>query len=278
MGGAPLPRSLVWATGLDALERGRVIEQRDGYLVIRSPGNPGFYWGNLLLFQEPPTLGDARRWEGAFDAEFGDEPLVRHRTFAWDRTDGVRGAANEEFVSRGYEVEATVGLVADRDRLRPHVRQNREVAVRALDAARGADGELWDAVVDLQVASHEGGHEEWRPFHAARVEDYRVLFRDGHGAWYVAIDRESGTVAASCGIVVNVGRGRFQAVDTALAHRRRGIASRLVLEAAQLSAATHGAERFVIAADPGYHALALYASLGFERKEHVLGVCLPPQP
>ena len=29
----------------------------------------------------------------------------------------------------------------------------------------------------------------------------------------------------------------------------------------------------VIVADLGYHALGLYESLGFERREHVVGVC-----
>jgi hypothetical protein len=33
----------------------------------------------------------------------------------------------------------------------------------------------------------------------------------------------------------------------------------------------------VIAADVGYHALGLYESLGFERREHVAGVCLWPR-
>ena len=108
------------------------------------------------------------------------------------------------------------------------------------------------------------------------LEEYRVLFRAGRGAWYVAIEPAAGTVTASCGVVVTGGRGRFQAVDTALAYRRRGICSRLVVEAAQLAAGTYGAERFVIAADAGYHALGLYESLGFERKEHVFGACLWP--
>jgi ribosomal protein S18 acetylase RimI-like enzyme len=63
-------------------------------------------------------------------------------------------------------------------------------------------------------------------------------------------------------------------VDTALAYRRRGICSRLVVEAALLSVERYGAERFVIAADPGYHALGLYESLGFERAEQVVGVCM----
>jgi ribosomal protein S18 acetylase RimI-like enzyme len=76
---------------------------------------------------------------------------------------------------------------------------------------------------------------------------------------------------------VTGGRGRFQVVDTALAYRRRGICSRLVVEAARRSTDRHGAERFVIAADPDYHALGLYESLGFRRKERVAGVCRWPR-
>ena len=32
----------------------------------------------------------------------------------------------------------------------------------------------------------------------------------------------------------------------------------------------------MIVADPGYHALGLYESLGFERRENVVGVCRWP--
>jgi ribosomal protein S18 acetylase RimI-like enzyme len=37
-----------------------------------------------------------------------------------------------------------------------------------------------------------------------------------------------------------------------------------------------GAERFVIVAEAGYHALGLYESLGFERREQVAGAWLMP--
>jgi ribosomal protein S18 acetylase RimI-like enzyme len=66
-------------------------------------------------------------------------------------------------------------------------------------------------------------------------------------------------------------------VDTALAHRRRGICSRLVVEAAQRARDDYGAKRFVIVADADYHALGLYESLGFQRTEKVHGVCLAPR-
>jgi ribosomal protein S18 acetylase RimI-like enzyme len=77
--------------------------------------------------------------------------------------------------------------------------------------------------------------------------------------------------------MVTEGRGRYQAVETALAHRRRGIASRLVADVARHAAENYGAEQLVIVADVAYHALALYESLGFERREHVFGVCRWPR-
>jgi ribosomal protein S18 acetylase RimI-like enzyme len=271
----PVPRSLVWATDLDVLPLNRVVERRSGFLVVRSPGNPAHYWGNLLLFDREPVAGDASRWEALFAEAFGDEPRVRHRTFAWDRTDGVPGAAREEFADRGYDVTETIGLVADPQEILPHPRGNREVTVQALDPAIGAGEALWDAVVELQVAGRDDGHEEkaYRSFARARLEDLRALFRAGRGTWYVAIEPSTGEVVGSCGVVVTGGRGRFQAVDTALAYRRRGISSRLVVEAARRASEDYGAKRLVIVADADYHALGLYESLGFKRAEHVFGVC-----
>lgn len=273
-----MPRSHVWATDIDVLPVDRVLERRDRYLVVRSPSNPAHYWGNLLLFDEPPASGDAAPWERWFEAEFGSEPGVQHCTFAWDRVDGKFGRAEEEFVSRGYELEETVGLVATPDRVRSHQRENREVTVRTLDPLPAADRELWDQVLELQVTARDKRFEEQmhRGFSRHRLEDLRALFRAGRGAWFVAVDPGGREVQASCGVVVAGTRGRFQAVDTAEAHRRKGICSRLVVEATHRTAERHGTEHFVIAADPDYHALGLYESLGFRRAERVSGVCRQP--
>jgi ribosomal protein S18 acetylase RimI-like enzyme len=273
------PRSVGWSTSIDVLPFDTVVERRDGYLVVRSPGNPSHYWGNLLIFDDPPRDGDGSRWEALFAGAFADESRVRHRTFAWDRTDDEIGAARSEFVDRGYDLDESVALVAPATRLRPHPRESSEVAVRALDSAEGADAEFWEAVVELQVQGRDAGHDEdaYRAFSRQRLDDLRTLFRAGRGAWYVALDDTTGTVVGSCGIVATAGRGRFQAVDTALAFRRRGICSRLVVEAARRSAAEYGVERFVIVADLHYHALGLYESLGFERTEQLFGVCHWPR-
>ena len=277
MGAQAIPRSLVWATDYDVLPVDHVVERRDGYLVVRSPGNPAHYWGNLLLFDDAPQHQDGERWERLFELEFGENPMVEHVTLAWDRVDGALGSAREEFVARGYELDEVVGLVADAGGLLMHPRANQEVVIRDLDPQPGADRDLWDQAIELQVASRDDFLDEltYREFLGRRLEDLRVMFRAGRGAWFVAMYPGRDEVVAACGVVVTGERGRFQAVDTAAAHRRKGISSRLVVEAAG-RAAGHGARRFVIAAEPDYHALGLYESLGFQRVERVAGVCRRP--
>ncbi|MDQ1528945.1 MAG: hypothetical protein QOH77_735, partial [Actinomycetota bacterium] len=50
--------------------QGSDIEQRDGYLVVRTPTNPTFHWGNFLLLGDAPEPGSVRRWIAAFRREF----------------------------------------------------------------------------------------------------------------------------------------------------------------------------------------------------------------
>jgi ribosomal protein S18 acetylase RimI-like enzyme len=267
-------RSLVLATDIDVLPIDRQIVERDGYLVVRSPGNPRHYFGNMLVFDTPPAEGCGPRWEALFEQEFSDVPEAEHRAFVWDRTDGEIGAAEQEFVARGYELDQVVGLIATPAQLQPHARENREVTIAALDPS--GDCALWDQVCELQVAAREPIHEEaaYRAFRRQRLDELRQMNAAARGAWYVA--RAGDEVVASCGVIVTGGRGRFQAVDTVEAYRRRGICSRLVVAAGHDAAARFGAERLVIAAEAGYHALGLYESLGFQAIERGASVFRPP--
>ena len=170
---------------------------------------------------------------------------------------------------RGYDLDSSIGLVATPAELRQHPRANQDVTVRALDP--DADEDLWAQVIEVQV----GGRDDARRRRTANsLVDQQAAqlqhFRAGRGAWYVALDGDA--VVGSCGVIVTDGRGRFRAVDTLATHRRRGVSSRLVVDAAQHAAKHHGADRFVIVADEHYHALGLYESLGFARAERVFGV------
>src|ERR1700748_448811 len=212
-----VPNSLLWATDHDVLPVDHVVERRDGYLAVRSPSNPAHYWGNLLLFDDAPSPGDGKEWERLFELEFGSDPLIEHVTLAWDRVDGELGSAQEEFIARGYELEEAVGLIAEPGALPMHPRANREVVISALDPRPGADADLWQQAIELQVASRDDRFEEdvYREFVGRRLEDLRVMFRAGRGAWYVATYPGSDEVVAACGVVVTGERGRFQGVDTA---------------------------------------------------------------
>lgn len=267
----------MWATTIDVLPVSRIVERRGDHIAVRSPSNPTHWWGTLLLFDRPPRPGDRERWERAFAAAFaGAHPPPAHRTFAWDDATGDIGAAREEFTAHGHDLERESGLIAAPEDVRPHPRASRDVQTRALDPH--GDEPLWEQVVEVQVAGRDLGRgeteAEHRAFSRARQADLRELFAAGRGAWYVALD--GGAVVGSCGVVVTDGRGRFQAVDTVASHRRRGICSRLVVDAAHHAAAAHGARRLVIVADPDYHAQGIYESLGFRLVERTAGVCRPP--
>src|SRR5205823_10466181 len=82
---APLARQMiVHGVGLTtelalATTRGRVIDRGD-CLVVRTPDDPSYYDGNLLVFPAPLHAGELPAWT----ARFADElPDIRHRSFRW---------------------------------------------------------------------------------------------------------------------------------------------------------------------------------------------------
>lgn len=67
-----------------------VIEDRDNYVVVKTPANPGFFFGNFLLFFEAPKPGSLHKWKDIFLKEFSNNAEVKHFTFLWDSpTEGL---------------------------------------------------------------------------------------------------------------------------------------------------------------------------------------------
>ena len=63
-----LIRSLAYQTDLFFPRFDAEVVDRGDYLVIRTPSNPTFHWGNFLLFAQPPGAGDLNRWRRLFAA------------------------------------------------------------------------------------------------------------------------------------------------------------------------------------------------------------------
>ena len=59
----PSPLPARWATDLTVLEAsGSHVERHDDHLVVRTPRNPGYHWGNFVLVTDPSASDDAARW------------------------------------------------------------------------------------------------------------------------------------------------------------------------------------------------------------------------
>lgn len=243
---------------------GSEIEARAGRTVVRTPSNPGFYWGNFLLLAGPDAVGPAA--SAAFAQAF---PAARHVALGVDGTDGAPGI-EAAAGPLGLRVERISVLTAER--LQAPARPNAEAEYRMLDPDDDAD---WAQAVDLQLADRDPDTKDDRVFVERRVAALRALQHAGHGGWFGAF--VEGTMRAGLGVFTDGGGlGRYQNVDTHPGFRRRGLARSLVHVAGRHALASFGVDVLVITADPGYHAIAIYRSLGFTASETQVQLLRPP--
>ena len=240
---------------------GQIVDRGD-YLVVRTPSNPTFYWGNFLIFSKAPGPGDLIRWRRLFAEEIGDPFQASHETLGWDSPDGVVGLV-EPFLEGGFSLVKS--RVLRTSKLRPPVRAA-PADVRRLET----DAE-WDMVLDLQVLCREPEHDEagYRKYRILQMDRYRAMVAAGRGYWYGAFQNER--LLADLGLFHLDGLGRFQSVETHPDFRRRGLAGTLVYEAGTMALA-EGLSDLVIVADAGSAAEGLYASVGFAPVEFQMGL------
>jgi len=257
-------RSLGYQTDLMfAAYDGEIID-RGNYLVIRTPTNPSFYWGNYLLFDHPPMEGDEQRWQELFAREIGTPPLVNHQTFGWDTTDNEQGVIGP-FLENGYHMEQSVVLTS-RQLISPS-NPAQGVMVRPLEL----DSD-WAQSVENQVECREPGYAEagYRLFRQRQMDRYRAMAQAGLGAWFGAFIESR--LVADLGIFHTSQLGRYQSVQTHPKYRRQGIARRLVSQSGLYALDHFGIKTLVIVAEAGSQAERLYQAAGFEIVEHQIGM------
>ena len=240
---------------------GRIVDRGD-YLVVLTPSNPMFYWGNFLVFQGPPVAGDPMRWRSLFAEEIGMPLQASHETFGWDSPEGSVGVV-EPFLEAGFSLVRS--RVLRTSRLRPPARVA-TTRVRRLETASE-----WNMALDLQVLCREADHDEagYRTYRIRQMERYRAMVAAGWGHWYGAFQDDR--LVADLGLFHINGLGRFQSVETHPDFRRRGIAGTLVYEAGTMALA-ESLSALVIVADAGSPAEGLYVSVGFEPVEFQMGL------
>jgi ribosomal protein S18 acetylase RimI-like enzyme len=245
---------------------GEVLERQD-YLVLHTPRNPGYRWGNFLIFEGPPKPGDLERWKALFAKEIGTPPAYTHLVFAWDSTNGETGAI-ESFIEAGFKLETTSVMTARN--VTPPPKLNQDCTIRTFTK------DDWAAWIELEVAMNEAQESDredeqgFRSYIEGKVKEYQGLIEAGLGQWFGAY--LNGELTSSLGLFVWNKLGRFQMVATHPNYRRLGLAGTLVYQVARKGFEDMGAETLVMCADPDYVAIKIYESVGFRTTETMVGV------
>jgi ribosomal protein S18 acetylase RimI-like enzyme len=260
--------SLGYRTDLALLQLGDTeVADRGDHLVVRSPHNPTFWWGNFLLLAQVPAVEDTDKWLDRFAAEFPD---ARHLALGFDGIDGRVGDL-AAFTDRGLRCEASTVMTATAVHLPP--RPNAAATYRPLTS-----DDDWAQSVELRVACNDedegDGHLE---FTTLRAATNRALAEAGHGCWFGAF--VDGRLLSQMGLVAaSPGLARFQSVETHPEARGRGLAGTLVHHVSQYGFGELAATTLVMVADPDYSAIRLYRSVGFADGESQLQAEKPPVP
>lgn len=241
----PLPPG--WATDLAVLElSGSRVDEHADHLIVRTPDNPGYHWGHVLVVTDRDAVDDAERWVAGFRAAFPHAD--------WLAVGLVRRPDDDRaWRGRGLEVEVDEVLTT---RTVPATTPRPEgCTVRAL---AGAD---WDASL-LRALADPGGEDPRRheAFVRRRTATRRALSERGDAAFFGVF--LEGRLVSELGVVRCGTTARYQSVSTDADLRRRGLASHLLGVAARWAAAS-GCRRWVIVTEATNPAGRVYRRAGF---------------
>jgi len=254
-----------WRTDFTMHGVAGVVEPHDDCLVVRTPSNPTFYWGNLLLLAASPRDDEVGRWLARFEAE-----ITRRQP----ESDHVAIGINEPYVGQQLPAWEAAGLELHVNavmRLLPgqlvalQASTAHEVIVRPIDWATEVDD-----IITLECADVHGFEPvAYRAYRERLFEHYRVLHAQGLAEWFgVWCD---GVLAADCGLVRDRAApgatARFQRVATHPDWRRRGLARALVHSVGRHALQAWQAAEVIMVADPDDVAIQLYRSLGWREFE-----------
>jgi ribosomal protein S18 acetylase RimI-like enzyme len=241
---------------------GSVIEDRGDWLAVHTPGNPAFWWGNCLLAAEPLRAGSAALWARRFAAEFPD---AAHRALG---VDGSRGEIGDPAVVAGLGLTVDCMTVLTAQGLVPPPRPS------AVCRALRDDGD-WNQALELAAACQRGQEAGYLDYRARKLAAARQAVESGRAGWFGAFVDDR--LVASLGVVGDgSGVARYQDVETHPDYRRRGLARGLLSDAGRHAADRLGGRTLVIVADPAYHAIELYRSLGFRDVEYQIQALRAP--
>jgi len=252
-----------WRTDFILHREGALVHERADCVVVRTPTNPGFYWGNFLLLPGPPRDDALAHWLERFDEEITAlQPGSGHVAIGVNGPPSATGLPS--WAAAGFELIETAVIEQLRGELRAPQRAPRGVVqVRPLDLAHEMEAVIAQQLVDPH-GFEPAGYERHR---RAQMQRYAAMAARGTAMWFGAWC--DGVLAADCGLMrdstASGATGRFQHVSTHPDFRRRGLCSALVHEVTRFGFDSWQLARAVMCADPEDVAIGIYEDLGFRR-------------
>lgn len=240
------------------------IEDKEDYLVIQTDSNPNYFWGNYVLFPDPPKAGDYKKWVRIFKEEFTN-PSIYHMCFSWDSINGEKGHISE-FEKAGFKFE--ISSVLSTNLVSPPPKLNKELKVQPI-----YEKSQFAQCIDAQTrgSSDKKMDLDWNEFYTKSMAKYSHLVSLGVGKWFAAIFNDK--IVGSLGIFVEGEIARYQMVSTDPNFQRRGVCSTLVYESARYAFEHMKVKTLVMVADDNYHAGKIYESVGFKPTAKQAGLC-----
>jgi ribosomal protein S18 acetylase RimI-like enzyme len=254
---------LGWRSHLLASRFGARVDERDDCVVLRTPDNPTYYWGNCLILPAAPRDDELAYWLDRFEQEIG-----QHQSESRHVAIGV----NADTLTHDLPSWRAAGID-----------EFDETAVLALEPARLIDAppsrasgielrrlrwpEELELAVEAQVAARDESFEAegYRVFRRRSMQRVAAMHAAGIAHWYGAFTGEA--LAADCGLVHDGAMGRFQYVQTHPDWRRRGLCRALIALVCRDAFERLGLRRLVMCADPHDVAIGIYRSSGFAQVE-----------
>jgi ribosomal protein S18 acetylase RimI-like enzyme len=235
------------------------VSNKDSYTLIQTPSNPGYHWGNFIIFDHAPGVGSLKNWTEIFDREFSYYSEPHHYVFTWD-TGHTEPGEIQEFLDAGFEFDSATVLATSELSHPPHF--NQKIEIRKIIADHD-----WAEVVKLQTlcADPKYLNSYYETFKKTQMDSYRKMSTSGLGHWYGAFLENN--LVGNLGIFHDGKIARYQSVGTHPDFRGQGICGTLVHAAGMIAMNEYDVRQLVMEADVNYHAARIYESVGFKRCE-----------
>lgn len=248
-------KSLEFLTDLLAMSGASEVEVHPNRVVQRTPTEPDFWFGNRVIFTDPPE--DACAAIGQFQADF---PQARHICVGWDVPNLPVSPVRGLFEGTKVTIDEGDALILTGPLHR--VPTPPGITLRTF----GPQDWPQSHDIGLETAREDSlPPERYREYLEGRTRTRQRQIAAGLAQWFGAFDGD--LLVGDMGIVQNQSFIRYQAVQTRTGYRRRGVASALLGYALEWGRARAPGALPVIVADAGSDAGRLYRRAGFTSAE-----------